>query len=91
MAYGSKIGRRVKGTPNRSRGELKKKLEAFRPGYDPLIALSEIATEQTVDLNTRIQCHKILASYIHPKPKPVDQITEVSEPISIEIVSPYLA
>ena len=68
-----------------------KKLEALRPGYDPLIALSEIATDKTVDLNTRIQCHKILASYIHPKPKPADQITEVSEPISIEIVSPYLA
>jgi len=49
-----------------------RKLEAFRPGYDPLIALSEIATDKTVDLNTRIQCHKILASYFHPKP--VDQI-----------------
>ena len=68
-----------------------KKLEAFRPGYDPLIALIEIPTDQTVDLPTKIQCHKILASYIHPKPKPVDQITDVSEPISIEMVSPYLA
>jgi len=89
LAYGSKTGGGVKGTPNRNRGELMRKLEALRPGYDPLIVLSEIATDKTVDLNTRIQWHKILASYFHPKP--VDQITEVSEPISIEIVSPYLA
>lgn len=91
MAYGSKTGGRVKGTPNRNRGEFMRKLEALRLGYDPLIALSEIATDQTVGLNTRIQCHKILARYVHPKPKPVDHITEVSEPVSIEIVSPYWA
>ena len=91
MAHGFKSGGRARGTPNRNRQALKEKIEAHRPGYDPLIALVEIATDESVDLTMRINCHKIVAGYLHPKPKPVTLDRQESAPVKIEIVAPNLA
>ena len=90
MAQGFKSGGRQKGTPNKNRAALLAKLEDFFPGYDPLLALIEIAQNPATDLSTRVDCHKTLAGYIYPKMRTVgpDVVAEQA-PVVIEIINPY--
>ena len=90
MAQGFKTGGRQKGTPNKNGAALLAKLEDFFPGYDPLLALIEIAQNPFTDLSTRADCHKTLAGYIYPKMRTVgpDVVAEQA-PIVIEIINPH--
>ena len=54
MAHGFKTGGRQVGTPNRNRTALRERLAFNYPDYDPLIALAEIALDQSNDLSVRI-------------------------------------
>ena len=91
MAQGFKTGGRQKGTPNKNRIALRERLESSFPEYDPLIALTEIALDAANDLSVRIDCHKTIAAYIHPKLRAAESgITPHPEsPLVIEIVNPY--
>ena len=50
MAHGFKTGGRQVGTPNKNRTALRERLATSYPDYDPLIALAEIALDQSNDL-----------------------------------------
>ena len=89
MALGYKTGGRQKGTPNRNRAALLEKLSTAYPCYDPLLAIAELAQDDSVDLSLRLDCHKTLATYLYPKMRAVEG-TQAREPgpITIEIVNP---
>lgn len=75
MAKGVKTGGRRKGVPNKrlaAEGILST-LQGKFPGYDPLIALAEYAHDNELPVELRERCHRELATYIHPKRKPVDE------------------
>ena len=77
MAHGFKTGGRQIGTPNKNRTALRERLATSYPDYDPLIALAEIALDHSNDLSVRIDCHKTIAAYVHPKMRtsaPVEQM-----------------
>jgi hypothetical protein len=59
-------GRRP-GTPNKAKSELANLLHEKFPGYDPLMAMAEIAQDVEVELSLRITCHKEVAQYLRPK------------------------
>ena len=88
MAHGLKTGGRQVGTPNRNRTALRERLATSYPDYDPLIALAEIALDQSNDLSVRIDCHKTIAAYVHPKMRTSAPDEQVDSNIVINIVRP---
>lgn len=92
MAKGRKTGGRTKGTPNRNTQALRERLAAKYPDYDPLLSLAAIAQDPDTELHHRIDCHKTIAAYIHPKLKALEHTVDLQhEPIDkivIEYVSP---
>ena len=89
MAQGLKTGGRQKGTPNKNRAALRERLEEFFPGYDPLVSLAGIAVDEANDLSIRIDCHKTIAGYVHPKVRSVDIMEQPESNIVIQIVEPH--
>jgi len=65
MAKGFKTGGRSSGTPNESKKTLLELIELKHKDYNPVLALSDIATDADVDLRLRIYCHKEVAKYTH--------------------------
>lgn len=61
------VSGRKKGTPNKAKSELAGMLHEKFPGYDPLMAMAEIAQDVEVELSLRIMCHKEVAQYLRPK------------------------
>ena len=61
-----------------------------RADYDPLIALAEIALDQSSDLSVRIDCYKTIAAYVHPKVRTSAPVEQVHSNIVINIVNPDL-
>lgn len=57
-----------------------------RADYDPLIALAEIALDQSSDLSVRIDCYKTIAAYVHPKVRTSAPVEQVHSNIVINIV-----
>jgi len=88
MAHGFKTGGRQVGTPNKNRTALRERLASNYPDYDPLIALAEIALDQSNDLSVRIDCHKTIAAYVHPKMRTSAPDEKVDSNIVINIVRP---
>jgi hypothetical protein len=62
---GLKTGGRRSGTPNKDKQTLLEMIEAKHRNYNPVIALSDIANDNDVDLKLRIYCHKEVAKYTH--------------------------
>lgn len=75
MALGEKTGGRQKGTPNRERRELLELLQEKYPGYDPVIAMAEIA-HTTENETLRFQAHREVAKYTRPRLKTVNVVLE---------------
>ena len=59
-----------------------------RADYDPLIALAEIALDQSSDLSVRSDCHKTVAAYVHPKISTSPLIEQMDSNIVLNIVNP---
>jgi len=88
MAQGFKTGGRQVGTPNKNRTALRERLAFNYPDYDPLIALAEIALDQSNDLSVRIDCHKTIAAYVHTKMRTSAPVEQMESDIVINIVRP---
>lgn len=73
MARGRKTGGGSrKGIPNKPKQELLAQIQERFPGYHPVLAMSEIANDDAVDLNTRLMAHKEVAQYVEPKRKAIE-------------------
>ena len=89
MAKGFKTGGRTKGTPNRDKQALRELLSSLYPDYDPILAMVEMANDEALEPSMRLDCHKTIANYIHPKMRSIEHIIEDEpQPISITIVKP---
>ena len=89
MAKGFKTGGRAKGTPNRDKQVLRDRLSSSYPEYDPILAMVEMANDESLEPSMRLDCHKTIANYIHPKMRSIEHIIEDEpQPISITIVKP---
>ena len=89
MAKGFKTGGRNKGTPNKDKQALRERLSALYPDYDPILAMVEMANDEALEPSMRLDCHKTIANYIHPKMRSIEHIIEDEpQPISITIVKP---
>ena len=60
------------GSPNKNKQALIKLLELKYPGYNPILEMAAIATDEENDLHTRFTAHKEIAQYIVPKLKAVE-------------------
>ncbi len=69
-----KTGGREKGVPNRATLTLKEKLEAM--SCDPVIELAKVGMDKKNPLEIRVRCLSEIASYLYPKRKPVDDLTD---------------
>jgi len=69
------------------RTALRERLASNYPDYDPLIALAEIALDQSSDLSVRIDCHKTIAAYVHPKMRTSAPVEEMDPNIVMNIVN----
>ena len=89
MAKGFKTGGRTKGTPNRDKQALRERLSSLYPDYDPILAMVEMANDEALEPSMKLDCHKKIANYIHPKMRSMEHIIENKpEPINITIVKP---
>ena len=89
MAKGFKTGGRIKGTPNRDKQALRARLSSLYPDYDPILAMVEMANDEALEPSMRLDCHKTIANYIHPKMRSIEHIIEDEpQPINITIVKP---
>ena len=89
MAAGFKTGGRTKGTPNRDKQALRERLSSLYPDYDPILAMVAMANDDSLEPSMRLDCHKTIANYIHPKMRTIEYIIEDDpQPISITIVKP---
>ncbi len=89
MAIGKKTGGRVAGKPNKDKEELKQLMAKKHPNYNPVIALADIANDDSNDVNIRLQAHKEVAKYIEPqlKSSEVKSTSEVKQ--TVEFVGGY--
>jgi hypothetical protein len=59
------------------------------PDYDPLIAFAEIALDASNDWSIRIDCHKTIVAYVHPKIRTSAPVEQMGSHIVINIVNPH--
>ena len=72
---------------NRPTRELRAMIAEEFPDYHPVIALAKMAHDETNDASLRAQCHKEVAKYSQPVPKPVDQEGQTDAVQTIRIIS----
>ena len=79
----TKVGGRVKGTPNKATQNVIAKLEAL--GCDPIVGMAEIAAlaRKEGDLNLAGSMYKELAQYVAPKRKAIEVSGHNAEPLVI--------
>ncbi len=75
MAIGVKTGGRSAGTPNRSTGEVKQKLEVL--GCDPIEGMARIAMDESQPMTLRASMYCELAQYVAPKRKALEHKGEL--------------
>lgn len=73
-----KTGGRKKGIPNKATLVVAEKLAAL--GFDPIENLARIAIETSTPIELQVRINIELASYVHPKPKPVDNSCQADSP-----------
>ena len=89
MTKGFKTGGRTKGTHKRDKQALRERLSSLGPDYDPILAMVEMANDKALEPSMRLDCHKTIANYIHPKMRSIEHIIEEEpQPINITIVKP---
>jgi|SaaInlStandDraft_4_1057021.scaffolds.fasta_scaffold42626_1 hypothetical protein len=64
-----------------------KMLHERTPGYHPLLALVELATDKETDKGIQMQCHKTVAEYVEPKLKSMEIKADVHQDFGILKVS----
>ena len=84
-----KTGGRKAGIPNTDKKELKDLLATKHPNYNPVIALADIANDDSNDINIRLQAHKEVAKYIEPqlKSSELKSTSEVKQ--TVEFIGGY--
>jgi len=94
MAKNTKTGGRKKGTPNRERKTLIEMLEEKYSGYNPVMAMAEIANNKKINIILRFQANKEVAKYVSPQLKAVQMdLKDITEPpriTAIEFFHTYL-
>jgi hypothetical protein len=86
MAKGVKTGGRKAGTPNKEKRELISLLKERYPDYHPVVAMAEIANDDTEDTSLRFQAHKEVAQYVEPKRKSVELSNRDGETLKIDSI-----
>jgi hypothetical protein len=61
---------------------LREKVDVAVPGYDPIVAIAEIANDEATPVAVRLECHRDIAKYMIPQVKAVD-ITTDDQPIAL--------
>jgi len=61
---------------------LRDKVNDAVPGYDPIVAIAEIANDQSTPVAVRLECHRDVAKYMVPQVKAVE-ITSDDQPIAL--------
>ncbi len=79
----NKTGGRRRGTPNkRTRAVIDLLKERF-PEYHPVVAMAEIANDESHSVELRLQAHKEVAHYVAPTRKAVEITAEQAVSMSI--------
>lgn len=82
---GIKTGGRQPGTPNKKSQEIRELIAQRYPDYNPLLALTEIATNPENEVGIRYQANKEVAKYLYPQLKSVE-VKETQEPVEVMII-----
>ena len=82
-----KTGGRKKGTPNKRTQALLDAIGDVCPDYDPVVSMAIIANDVTQELSIRVQCHKEVAQYVHPKRKALEVDMQGSMDIGVREVN----
>ena len=80
---GRKTGGRKKGTPNKPKQALIEAIQAKFPNYHPVMAMAEIANDESLPVDMRFNAHKEVAQYIEPKRKAIEVDANVSGELEI--------
>lgn len=83
---GKKTGGRLPGTPNKKSLEIRELVTERYPGYHPVLALAEIATDPTNEVTVRLQANKEVAKYLCPQLKSVEVKDNRDEETKIIVV-----
>lgn len=83
---GKKTGGRLPGTPNKKSLEIRELVEERYPGYHPVLALAEIATDPTNEVTIRLQANKEVAKYLCPQLKSIEVKEDRGDEMKIVIV-----
>ncbi|MFT5804478.1 MAG: hypothetical protein ACI9R8_001522 [Candidatus Paceibacteria bacterium] len=89
MAHGFNTGGRQVGTSHRNRTALRERLASKFSDYDPPIAFTEIALDANNDWNVRIDCHKTIAAYAHPKIRTSAPAEQMDSNVVINTINPH--
>ncbi len=83
----AKTGGRKKGATNKRTIAKLLKIDEYcaKKGYDPLHAMVDIATDETMDLDIKFACHKEVAKYLHSQRKAVELAGKDGEAIKITV------
>lgn len=68
---------RKKGSKNKRTDELHRLVDEKYPGWNPVVALLDIAHDDEVDISLRAKCINEAASYLYPKLRSVDVTGEM--------------
>lgn len=82
-APGERRGGRQKGTPNKPKQALIEMMAERWPGYHPVMAMADIANDDSVDLETRFAAHREVAQYVEPKRKAVEHTGPDGGPVQV--------
>lgn len=83
---GKKTGGRLPGTPNKKSLEIRDLVAEKYPGYHPVLALAEIATDPANEVSIRLQANKEVAKYVAPQLKAVEIKHKEDEEVRIIVV-----
>lgn len=83
MALGRKTGGRQKGTPNKQTMDVVKLLEEKFPGYNPVVAMAQMAHDTNLTPELRLAAHREAAKYVAPQRKAVEVTGEVNGSVKL--------
>ena len=80
-------GGRSKGTPNKPRAELVALLDERWPGWHPVVQLADVANDEGLPIETRLDACKAAARYVAPTLKAVEHKGAVTTRAIIDLDS----